>query len=336
MKKYLIIGVVIITILGAAGAGYWFFLKEEEKPPRYKRDPNAFVVPPVQFPMKGKVFSVPDQPETKVTLDLVAPSTKRDYPMGRFALATGTGEGQLYALDDFASEVVNGTRVVPIVVSTPGTGEFVYLAIVEESEGVFNHRNSLYLGDRIRINAVTREGDTVTVNYNVHDRNQPMAELPLINTTAIIDVAQNTFVQEGRKPWLEIVEEVKQFTGKYMWVSTEAESGEKVTPSRPEAFSLLFDGPRITLGTDCNTGSAEFTPPTGSSTAIQFGPVAATKMFCESAEEGPYFDMIMAVTAYEEPDTDTLIFTLNDNRTMTFVREGVELEFATDEVEVSE
>ncbi len=326
MKKFLIIGIVVITIIGAAGAGYWFFLKEEEKPPRYKRDPNAFVVPPVAHSMKGKTFRVPDQPDTVVELNLVAASSIRNFPMGRFNLATGTGQGELVAIDEFATDVINGKRVVPIRVTTPGTGEFIYLAVVNEADGVFDHTTSHFLGDRIRIKSLTRDGDTVTINYDVHDRNQSMAELPSVNTTAIIDVAENKFVQEGRKPWLEIVEEAKVFTGKYLWQSTEGEDGV-VTPSRPDAFTLFFDGPRITLGTDCNTGSAEYTPPTGSSTALSFGDVATTKMFCESVEEGPYFAMISAVTEYEEPNTNSLIFTLEDGREMTFLREGATLEF---------
>jgi heat shock protein HslJ len=329
MKKYLIFGIIGVVLVAIAGASYWFLLREKEKPPRYTRDPNAFVIPPVTYSMKGKTFVVPDQPETKVTLSLVAPSTKRDYPMGRFALATGTGEGQLYALDDFTTEAVNGSRVVPIVVSMPGTGEFVYIAVVDEAGEQFNHRASYLIGDRVRIGSLTRDGDQVTVVYNVHDRNQAMAELPSVTTTAIIDIATGVFVQEGRKPWLEIVEEAKEFTGKYLWRSTTNSDGEEVKPSVANVFSLLFDGPRITLGTDCNTGSSEFTPPTGSSTALSFGPVASTKMFCQSAEEGPYFEMVSRVTSFTE-EGDVLTFGLNDGSEMVFIREGATLEFADD------
>jgi heat shock protein HslJ len=330
MKKYLLIGGLFIVLAGAAGAGYWFFLHEEEKPPRYQRDPNAWTVPPVAHPMKGKTFVVPEMENTTVTLDLIFPATKHDYPMGRFTLATGTGEGQLYAIDEWATPLENGLRAVPIVVTGPGTGNFTYLAIIEETDTTFTHKNSLYLGDRIRITNVSRTGNEVIVAYGVHAHNQPMAEIPSISTTAIIDIGSSTFVQEGRKPWIEATQVAKSFTGKYLWQKTTASDGTVVTPSVANTFSLLFDGPRITLGTDCNTGSSEITLPTGTSTAMSFGAVASTKKFCESSEEGPYFDMIMAVREYAEDDDGTLTFTLSDGREMVFAKEGQVLEFETD------
>jgi heat shock protein HslJ len=331
MKKYLVIGGGVIVLLATAVAGYWFFIHEKEKPPRYTRDPNAWTVPPVTYPMKGKTFVVPEVENTTVTLDLIFPSTKHDYPMGRFALASGTGEGQLYAMDDLATGLENGLRAVPVVVTGAGSGSFTYLAIIEESDTTFAHKKSLFLGDRIRITGVTRSGNEVTVAYGVHDHNQSMAEVPAIATTAIIDIANGTFVQEGRKPWIEATQVAKSFAGKYLWQKTVTESGEEITPSTAGVFSLLFDGPRITLGTDCNTGSSEFTPPAGTSTSLTFGAVASTKKFCESSEEGPYFEMITAVRAYEEAEDGTLTFTLTDGREMVFVREGQVLEFAPEE-----
>jgi heat shock protein HslJ len=330
MKKYLLIGGLLLVLAAAAGAGYWFFLHEEEKPPRYTRDPNAWTVPPIAYPMKGKTFVVPDMENATVTLDLIFPSTKHDYPMGRFVMATGTAEGQLYAIDEFATPLENGLQAVPIVVTGAGTGSFTYLAIIEASESSFVHKASLFLGDRIRISTVTRNGNEVAVAYAVHDINQAMAEVPAIPTSAIIDISTGTFIQEGRKPWIEATQVAKQFVGKYLWQQTTASDGTVVSPSVPDTFSLLFDGPRITLGTDCNTGSSEFTPPTGTSTKLTFGPVAATKKFCESSEEGPYFDMIMAVREYTEGTDGTLTFTLSDGREMVFAKEGQVLEFETD------
>lgn len=327
MKKYFFIGGAIIVILAALGAGYFFFIHEEEKPQRYKRDPNAWTVPPVAYPMKGKHFVVPDQPETLVTLDRIYPSTKHDYPMGKFVVASGTSEGQLYAMDDLATPLENGLRAVPIVVEQGGSGSFVYLAIIEESDAGWKHRSSLLLGDRIRITGVTRNGNEVTVAYGVHAHNQPMAEVPSIATTAIIDMSQDRFVQEGRKPWIEATEVTKEFRGKYLWRKTTAGDGAVTTPSQPDVFTLLFDGSRVTLGTDCNTGSSEFVPPAGTSTDLTFGAVAATKKFCESREEGPYFEMIARVRAYNEAPDGTLTFTLEDGGEMVFVREGQTLEF---------
>jgi hypothetical protein len=331
MKKIVLIAAAVILLAGAAGAAYWYFLKPEAKSTRPKRDPNAWVVPPVQYPMKGRQFVVPDQPDTIVTLDMIAPSTKHDYPMGKYAVASGTSEGQIFAMDDLATALENGLRAVPIVVSGGGSGSFVYLAVVEESGDTFKHTKSLFLGDRIRILTVTRSGNQVTVVYNVHDQNQDMAEVPSLQTTAIVDISNGTFVQEGRKPWLEKLEAPKTFLGEYRWVQTVATNGDVQKPTKTEAFTLKFDGPRIALGTDCNSGSAEVTLPRGSSTALTIGAIAATKMFCESAEEGPYFSMIGLITAYEEVSADELHFILSDGRTMEFKKPGATLEFESSE-----
>ncbi|MFM2339935.1 MAG: hypothetical protein RLZZ360_571 [Candidatus Parcubacteria bacterium] len=330
MKKYLFAALGVVLLAVVAGIAYWYFFFEPEKPPRYTRDPNAWTIPPVAFSMKGKTFVVPDQPDTKITLNLIYPSATRDYPMSRFTLATGTGEGQLYAMDDFATDLQNGRRAVPIVVSTPGTGAFVYLALIDETDTTFNHATSVFLGDRIRVTKVTREGNNVTVTYFVHDRNQAMTEVPGVQTSAIIDITTGTFIQEGRKPWQEAALAAKEFKGNYLWRDVTKPDGTVVKPSTANVFTMLFDGPRVSLGTDCNTGSSEYVPPTGTSSAMSFGAVAATKKFCDSKDEGPYFEMISQIKSYAEAENGNLSFTLADGSTMVFVREGTALEYADD------
>ncbi len=330
MKKALFIVGGLVLVGSIAAAVYWFYLKPEQRPERPKRDPNAWLVPPVAYPMKGKQFFVPDQPDTMVTLDLIAPSTKHDYPMGKFVVASSSNEGQLYAMDDLATALEGGLRAVPIVVNGSGTGSFIYLAVIEESENNFKHTKSIFLGDRIRILSVARAGNQVTVVYNVHDQNQAMAEVPSLQTTAIVDIGSGQFVQEGRKPWLEKLEAPKTFLGEYRWIETTAADGSVVKPTKTEAFTMLFDGPRVSLGTDCNSGSAEVMLPRGSSTAFTVGAIAATKMFCDSQEEGPYFEMISKIATYEEPAAGELRFTLSDGRVMIFKKPGATLEFESD------
>jgi heat shock protein HslJ len=331
MKKKIIIGVLVMGVaLVAAGASYYFFFKEEKKPPRPKRDPNAWTVPPITFSMKGKTFVVPEQPETQVVLNESFSSTKYDYPKGSFALASGTEKGTIVALDEFTTDVAGGKRAVPIVVNAGGSGDFYYLAIIDDTGTEFTHSSSLFLGERLRITGINRTDNLVTVSYNVHAMGQPMAELPSISTSAIIDIGSNTFVQEGRKPWIEATQVVREFKGRYMWVQTDGETVTK--PTTENAFSLVFDGPRVSLTTDCNDGSSEFKAPLGTSTKLLFGTVAATKKFCTSTEEGPYFKMIESIDEYKEDEVaQSLTFTLQDGSTMYFVKEGQKLEFEADE-----
>ncbi len=331
--KLFIGGSMLLTLIGALGA-YWFFVYEPPKPERPKRDPYAFTVPPVAYPMNGYTFMVPEQLATSVVLDMIAPSTRRDYPMGRFTVATGTGMGSLHVIDDMASPIVDGRQVVPMIVENGGSGSQVYLAVLDVTGSPARHVSSILLGDRIRIESLTLSGTTATVAYLVHDRGQVLTDIPTVNTTAIVDITTNTFVQEGRKPWLEEVVVFKEFKGDYRWKETRG-SADVVAPGVPEKFTLRFDTNRVTLGTDCNTASAEFTPPAGSSTAMAFTNLAQTKMFCQSAEEALYFDMITKVTSFVE-EGNTLTFSLSDNRTMEFVRIGQELEFASTTAEVIE
>ncbi len=330
MKKYLLLSLVTFLLIIIAGVVYWFFFFEPEKPPRYTRDPNAWTVPPVVYPMKGKTLVHPDDASTQVILDRVMPSTRYDYPMGVFTI--GSTSGQLYAMDEFASALEAGVRAVPIVVSPAGSGRFVYLAVIEESEGSYRHRESIFLGDRIEITKVTREGNDVTVAYNVHAANQALTEIPTVQTSAIINLTDGTFVQEGRKPWLEVQTETKLFAGAYEWLKTVTADGQEIKPSKERVFMMFFDGPRVSLATDCNSGMSEYTPPTGTSTEMTFGTVAATKRFCESSEEGPYFKMIESIIGYEQTTAGGLRFTLSDGGTMEFIPERKELPTADAEV----
>jgi heat shock protein HslJ len=330
MKKYLVwsgFGVLLVGLIGATA--YWFLLREEPKPTRGFRDRSLEMVPPVAFPMKGKTFVVPVQPDTTVTLNLVAPSTKRDYPMARFAIASGTGEGELYVMDDIATPLINNRRAVPLVVKLPGSNEQYYLALIDETATDFKHLTSLFLGESLQIKAVQFDEQNITVTYLVHDRGQVPSEIPKIETTAIIDMTTLAFIQEGRKPWLEVDTATREFTGTYWWQRTVNVDGSEITPSVPNTFSLIFDGSLVTLKTDCNTGSTNYTAPVGTSTSLTFGSVTATKMFCNSQEEGPYFNMVMAITAFAETADGNLAFTLSDGRTMQFVREGNTIEFET-------
>jgi heat shock protein HslJ len=331
MKRFLIYGGLGLVLILAIAAAYYFFWYEEPKPPRQPRDPNAWTIPPVSYPMKGYTFSVPDYASTTVTLDLVYPTAKRNYPMARFTSAMGTGEGSFYAMDDLATPVVDGKQVVPIVVM-PGTGEaLVYLAELRVDGENRQHTKSIYLGDRILLSPLTQNGAEITIPYLVHDRLAPRTDIPTVSTTAIVNIDTATFVQEGKKPWLQEVIEVKSFAGTYFWKETKSAEGT-VTPSKPDVFSLIFDTNRITLTTDCNTGSSDFTPPTGSSTDLTFGPIVSTKKFCESSEEGPYFEMIAAVERYAEVDADALLFTLTDGREMVFTKPTNTLPFASEEI----
>ena len=325
MKK-IIIGVVgVLILIGIAGASYYFYFKEsdygESKPPK---DLSGLVIQPVAVPMKGRTFMVPNATNTSVTLDFVASTARRDYPMGRFASAAGADQ-TLVALDDFTSDYANNLRSVPIMV-TEAENETYFLAILEGEE--MKHRASLPLGNRIKMQSVSRSGNQVTVNYFVHERFQAFSEVPALATTAIFDIEGKTIVQAGRDPRTETVEEVKYFVGDYLWKTTKYPDGRTVTPNKPNLFSMLFNANQISFGTDCNTGSATYKAEMGSTTTFTVDTIASTKMFCEPGQEGEYFSMVQSIKDYSESKNGAIVFTLADKAVMTFVPKEDSLEFA--------
>ncbi len=325
MKKIIIGVVVVLALIGIAGASYYMYFKESDygvsKPPK---DLRGLIIEPVAVPMNGKTFMVPNA-STTINLDFVASTARRDYPMGRFTSSTGVAQ-TLVALDDFTSDFANNLRSVPIMV-TEVENEIHYLAILEGED--MKHIATLPLGPRMKIQSVTRTGNQVTVNYNVHERFQALSEVPALATTAIFDIETQTVVQAGRDPRNETLVEVKSFVGEYLWKTTRYPDGRTVTPNKPDVFTMLFNANQISFGTDCNTGSATYKAETGSSTTFIVDTLASTKMFCEPGQEGEYFSMVQSITDYKETESGAIVFTLAGNAVMTFTPKEEMLEFAS-------
>ena len=327
MKKILIFVIVLVLLLGGAGAAGYYFLVLQKQPDHsiIVVDSAQMPVAPPAFSLANRVFVVPDMNGVTTTLNLVAPTASRDYPMGRFIATDGVGQGTLVAVDAFVSPYENSRRAVPIAVNAGGSGEFYYLAVLEGDE--MRHATSVPIGDRIKITSVTRSGDQVTISYYVHDRNQPLAEVPTVSTTAIVDIATGALIQAGRNPATEEVVITKNFTGKYRWVKTTLASGQVVTPLVADRFVLTFDTNQLSLETDCNTGGTTFTVGTGSSTSFTVGAIATTKMFCTSSQEADYFAQIGKVANYHETTNGTLTLQAADGATMEFAPIKSKLEF---------
>lgn len=327
MKKIIIALVTLILLAGAGAAGYYLFMTDNShRAPKPPKDLSGIVVPPVSFSMKGKTFIIPNQASTSLILDLVSPTAKYDYPMGRFTSADGTKVITLTAQDDFATAIENKVQAVPIIVTEEALSNN-FLAVLEGDN--LDHVASLPIGQMIKIQTVVRTGNQVTVNYLVHDRWQELAEVPKIQTTAIFDIATKQIIQAGRTPASETFIATKLFVGEYLWKTTKFSDGKTVIPRKEGVFTLQFDANRISLGTDCNTGSAVYSASTGSSTSFTIEPIASTKMFCEPGQEGEYFSMMQSVLDYDEEIDGTLVFTLKDDALMTFTPKKSQPEFAT-------
>jgi heat shock protein HslJ len=328
MIVYCIGGLVLLTLIG--GVGYYFspqLFPSKRIPPPPAKDLTGIIVAPVTFPMRGYSMMVPDNTEQVVTLDLVSPSARRDYPMARFMHSVTNTESMLVVYDDLVTDRIGQWRGVPISLSGVGTSTMWYLARLAQVDDEWRHVDSVYLGEDLRMSSVSVDGETVVVQYLVHDRNQVVTEVPRVSTTAIITLSTGVVVQAGRVPKSEALIEYKQFGGEYVWQSTTDAEGVVITPTAAERFTLRFDGNRVALGTDCNSGSATFVTEPLPATTFSVAPIASTKMFCESAQEAIYFAMIQQITSYEDTN-QALKFTLADGGVMAFTPKRRDLPFA--------
>lgn len=328
MKKISILGSIGLIVLGVTGGTWYYFfgMSTASTSVRPPKDLAGIIVPPVTYAMKGKTFFVPHATNTKVVLDLVSPTAKYDYPMGRYTGSDGVSIFTLSAQDDLATSVSDNLQAVPIVIAEGDTRRY-YLAILAGED--LAHVASLPIGDMIKIQNVSRTDNQVTILYLVHDRAQAPTEVPSVSTTAIFDIKNKQIVQAGRTPATESYVATKSFAGEYIWKTTKFSDGKTVTPNKPDVFTLLFDANRISLGTDCNTGGSIYTAKTGSTTSFIIEPIVSTKMFCEPGQEGEYFSMMQSVQDYTEGPDGTIIFILKDDAKMTFVPKIKTLEFAS-------
>jgi len=322
MSKKIIYSIAGLIGFSVVAAGVYFgapyILPKKNFPPPVKKDLTGIVVAPVQFPLKGYELQVPNTEGQLVSLNLVAPSAKRDFPMARFANSSTGKESTLTAYDDLVSDEIAGWRAVPIALAERGTSTKWYVARLQKNGETWSHVDSVYLGEDLKMNTVKVSGENAEINYFVHNRTQASTDVPSVNTTAIIELASGTVLQAGRNPKAEAVIEYKSFTGQYLWQKTETSGGEVVTPVVADKFTLRFDGNRVQLGTDCNSGSATFATEPLPANTFKVDAIASTMMFCESAQESEYFSMIQKIVSYQE-NTDSLSFTLTDGRVMIFI-----------------
>ena len=322
MIKIVLFSFISILIFGALGGGGYYIYRQQHP----AADHSIIVVDttvgkpvPPAFSVIGRVFTVPDMKGVTTTLSLLFPTSRRDYPMGRFTSIDGTVTGHVVAYDDFVSPYFNNRRALPISVSTGATDERFYLAVLEGDD--LRHATSVPIGDHIKISTITRQDDVVTVSYFVHDKNQSLDEVPSVGTSAIVNIASGVLVQSGRNPQTEVVVADK-FTGKYFWVSTTNADGKIVKPDSLDYFTLEFSGSAITLGTDCNIGGAPLTVGAGSSTLFTVGAIDATKKTCSSQYEGAYFAMFGKVVTYSQQNGGKLTLKFADGGTMQFIAEA--------------
>ena len=94
----------------------------------------------------------------------------------------------------------------------------------------------------------------------------------------------------------------------WTWEQTIYNNDTEHTPNEADAFTLTFtaDG-QVQVTTDCNTMRGSYTI---DEHRLEFGQLAATRMYCEGSQEQLFADMLENVTSHFIDDEGRLILEL--------------------------
>ena len=103
----------------------------------------------------------------------------------------------------------------------------------------------------------------------------------------------------------------------WTWERTIYNNDTVETPNEAGAFTLNFtDEGRVQVTTDCNNMQGGYTV---TDNRIEFGQMAATRMYCEGSQEDLFAGMLENVTSYFIDDKGRLILELKyDSGSMIF------------------
>ncbi len=91
---------------------------------------------------------------------------------------------------------------------------------------------------------------------------------------------------------------------KWTWVKTTM-NASSTTPKKTTAFSITFTATGTLSGTtDCNNFFGTYK---SSSNTLTFGPLGATRMFCEGSQESEFMGVLQKVTKFEVNKENNLV-----------------------------
>jgi heat shock protein HslJ len=159
--------------------------------------------------------------------------------------------------------------------TTGGSGELVYLAVVLREDGTMRHAASALLGDRVQVRAARIEGNRISMSLVQAGKSDAMccpgelAERAWTYSNAGLEEVPST-TRPGRLS-LATLEGTE-------WVLRSWTSYESVRPDEPEV-TVQFEGDRISGSTGCNRYFARVTA--GKQPGdVSITPLGGTRMAC--------------------------------------------------------
>lgn len=196
---------------------------------------------------------------------------------------------------------------------TGGSGVFYYVVAALAAEDGYAGSQAVLLGDRIAPQTVEVGADNiVTVNYADRAPGESFATPPSVaksirlkldtDTLQFGEVAQDF---EGEADPASMRLEMKT----WVWIGASYADGTALSPRQPGVFTLTFgaDG-AFTAATDCNRLGGTYT---AAGSALTFGALRATRMFCEGSQETAFSALLEAVASYRFTSRGQLILVLD-------------------------
>ncbi len=140
---------------------------------------------------------------------------------------------------------------------------------------------------------------TATTTENITQEMPTVATTTEGTTTEIVAVASTTTSSSTSTTI------TKGLVGtKWTWVKTTM-NASSTTPKKTTAFSITFTATGTLSGTtDCNNFFGTYK---SSSNTLTFGPLGATRMFCEGSQESEFMGVLQKVTKFEVNKENNLV-----------------------------
>lgn len=200
--------------------------------------------------------------------------------------------------------------------SRGGSGTFFYVVAALRRENGWEGSVGYLLGDRIapqstELSQNPSHENVIVINYAERAESEPMISQPSVGVSVWLklDPEQLTWGEvEQNFPGEADPDRMTLTMKSWTWVQTTYSDGVMVEPKAADDFVMTFiaDG-SVSITTDCNSmgGSYEL-----DGNQITFGPMMATKMYCEGSLEQSFAAMLDQTQSYFFTSTGELVFDL--------------------------
>lgn len=296
-KIFLILGLLVPVL----GIGIWCFSINTSGTERV----NAVVVSENSTP-KNATYIIEGDPIT-----LIDGFSEQEIPESISKITTQYfgNEVRLDLNDDEREDVV-----FLLTQSMGGSGTFFFVVAALNTENGWEGSKAFFLGDRIapqtiEISHNNSHDNVLVVNYADRNRDEPMTIQPSVGKSVWLKLDTKTLQFETVSSGLKNNADSTVFTldmKPWYWVKASYNNDTEIVPNTPDVFTLTFENDgSFSATTDCNSmgGTYEVVE-----NKIMFGPLMATKMFCQDSQEQVFAGLFPEIDSFFFSPQGELIF----------------------------